>query len=272
MLRKKGVIIIKTTAAFFLKRQSENHLHCASQFAIKSLVALDTPQWTASSANQLWALCCHCWPLNTAAGCRKTSALLQSQSHWSAAASCPAAAIQISTAAAVAVAPATTDQGLYLTAVTTVLFNILSFSSFLHLRPHMFAWAGFLISLCTCQIVHLSLTNLFSVMSIFFSPFLLFPFMLNVKMSLILCCYSFFPHCPCLFTSCHCSLLTIPIFLLCWLPCLSCSTSFSAGLFSCYLLISALFLFHSLPLPQFMSWLFFSQNVTMVYLFFIFNL
>lgn len=157
-VKKEWVIIIEKLLLYFSSKrwQSKNQLHFASHFTIKSLVALDPAQWTASSTNQLWALCCHCWPLNTAAGCRKTSTLPQSQSHWSAAASCPAAAIQISTAGA-AVAPTTTDQGLYLTAITTVLFNVLSFSSFLHLMPHMFAWAGFLISLCTAQIVHLSL-------------------------------------------------------------------------------------------------------------------
>lgn len=101
-----------------------------------------------------------------------------------------------------------------------------------------------------------NLTNFFSLMSVFFSPILLFPSMLNVKMSLILYCYGFFPHCPCLFPTCRCSVLTIPLLvamsqLLHFFPCWP--------FFSCYLLISAPFPFHSFSLPQSELCLFFPK-------------
>lgn len=54
------------------------------------LLSVYSPHRNASSGHQFWALCCHCGPLHTAAGCRKTSALPQSVQR-SAASSCPAA-------------------------------------------------------------------------------------------------------------------------------------------------------------------------------------
>lgn len=68
------------TVCFFLKKTSEwepSALCCTVRSKV-ILVAFDPPQLTASSANQLWSLCCHFWPLNTAADLRKTSALPQS--------------------------------------------------------------------------------------------------------------------------------------------------------------------------------------------------
>lgn len=192
---------------FFPKRgQSESqHLHSSHYFRDVTLGALRPPRWTASSANQLWALCCHCWPLNTAAGCRKTSALPQSQPHWSAAPSCLAAAIQGTAAAAAA---ATTEQGLSLTAVTTLFFTILSFSSFLHLKQwtgftHLpeLAFLSFFVPKSNCPSVP-NLTNFFFAISILFSPLLPLLSRLGIKTSFILCCYSFSFYCLCPFPFC----------------------------------------------------------------------
>lgn len=66
-------------------------LYSTQYFREVNLTALHPPHWTASSGNQFWALCCHCGPLDTAAGCRKTSTLPQSVLR-SAAPSCLAAA------------------------------------------------------------------------------------------------------------------------------------------------------------------------------------
>lgn len=61
-------------------------------------------------------------------------------------------------------------------------------------------------------------------MSILFSPILLLLSMLDVSTSLIRCCYTFSFYNLCLFPFCF--VVAFPLFLLCWLPCLSCSIFF----------------------------------------------